>query len=436
MVCALTAMMTCGNVFAEDITEAVEDVAEVSTEADEALTEAETEAETEAGPKSVLKDSKWSDFEVAFDGKVMKFPFSATELSEDGWIMEAAYKGTKLDPYNYIEAQVKKGDHIAYFYIANLTEEPTVAEEATVVGIRVSNTKWASDDLTLTELPGGIFRGISTDKDLTAAYGESSGSFEMNGVTTYSYIVNEYERFDIEAGVNGVVDGFKIMNFTLPEGTEAKQVSPDPTDAVKAYKAPEKLSDNLTDFDVKMGDFIVELPCPVSYFTENGWEIADGEGVIAANGEAWVTLKKDDVSVDTILVNIESDPQDATNCWVDSLDFGVDYNSDFEISGGIKIGTTKEDVLNAIADAGIEYTETEIGDYTYIEYNTSDMMTGVLLSVYNGKEEGHEAGKVDYISIYNAYKGITEDVAEESTEAEEAATESVAEIIETEAETE
>ena len=413
------------------MTEAATEAGVVETEAETAV---ETEAETEKKPDSVLKDVKWSDFQIALDGEVMEFPMSVDSLKEDGWLLEAAYKGTELEPYNYVEAQAKKDDHIAYFYIANMTDQKVVSDEATAVGIKVSENKWPLDDLTVVELPGGVFRGISTEQDLLDTYGEPDGSFALDGVTTYSYIINEYERFDVEINSSGVVDGFKMINFTIPEGVEVKEVTPEPTETVKAYKADEKLSDSLTDFDINTGDLVVTLPAPVNFFIENGWELTDGEGAITPHGESWITLTKGDKTLDTIAVNIEETSQAVENCWVDSIDFGVDYNEDFEISGGIKVGSTKEDVLNAIADANIEYTESEIGDYTYIEYNTTDMQTGVMLSIYTGDGTEYKKDTVTYISIYKAYPGtgvaaeITDETEADATAAAiEVSTEAVSE---------
>ena len=417
VVCALVVGMMTGTCYGaeaitEGSTEAVENISEASTEALEDLTEAETEAETEEGVKLLLKDVKWDEFKIAIGGKVEEFPRSASTLADDGWAIELAYKGVDLEPYNYIEVQAKNGDHIAYFYIANLTDKTIKAEEATVVGIRVTDAKWGLDSDTGIELPGGIRRGVSTEADVAEVYTDPSGTSEVNGVTTYSYIANEYERYDVDIDKSGVVNGFKMLNFTIPDGVEAQEVKPDPTDAVKAYKAPETLSDSIKDFEVQIGDMVVTVPVPVSYFTSNGWELVDGEGSVGSYNEAWITLKKGDVSIDTIAVNVEEGEQSVENCWIDSIDFGVDYNSDFVISGGIKIGDTKEDVLNAIAEAGIEFTESEIGDYSYIEYNTDDLQTGVLLSIYSSDAGEYEKDTVTYICVYNSYKGAPEEQAE------------------------
>ena len=121
----------------QDVKKKIESITDIAlgleeTEADVAETETEKEVKK---PKSVLKDVKWIDFEIAIDEEIMEFPLSVSSLKEGGWLIEAAYKGTELQPYSYIEAQAKKGEHIAYFYIANMTDRPAIADDSTVVGI-------------------------------------------------------------------------------------------------------------------------------------------------------------------------------------------------------------------------------------------------------------------------------------------------------------
>ena len=366
-----------------------------------------TYAEEAANAADELSRDIYS-FEVKLDGEIYQFPMTYADFTAMGWI----YKNdetAEIQPNSYSSAETfKKGDLEIYTYIYNLVINTLPIYESMIGGI--SMDQWQFDDApeTTLELPGGIFYGVSTIEDITAAYGTATDTYDGDLYTKLTYEYDSYQ--DVELYVSketGVLNEVDLRNLTADKESNAaaaSEVSDEPTEEVLSYQAPEELGDDLQSFVVEYAGDLYQLPAPVSVFEENGWTIKEGasDSVVSGKSFGWVYMMKDNQEYHAIARNYNANATTIRNCFVTSVEGNVNGpNLPISVQKGITVGMSKADLTAALEGVNHE-CDAESSDY--FEYYTIEGKDSSLnkVEILLKKDEG----KVTGIEVSNEPKTL------------------------------
>lgn len=174
------------------------------------------------------------------------------------------------------------------------------------------------------------------------------------------------DKSDGSSVSNQVSDVSNSVSVTSFRDTESKV---NKIDSFK-YKSPKKLDSDPMSCVIRLQGDCYKLPTPVSEFTKNGWTIVVQADKMAGNQEvvSGLCMEKNGVQ---LLFNIKnySDKVISSN---DALVTSICVNGvllkdiDFELSGGIKFGMTKNEISKIINLSGLRKTIVTTGcEYTY-----------------------------------------------------------------------
>lgn len=361
--------------FAEESEEADEKEAESEIETEEESetpeeTEAETESEKPAEKPSAQMPGELSDdlydFQVSINGTVYQFPMWYSDFENMGWTYDGDNTQTlSSNEYSVAETWEKDGVSV-YTDFANLSMNTATFSDCMVGGITLDEY-YLEDCGWEIILPGGIQYGVSTTNDIIAAYGEPSSDYDGDLYYKMDYEYDFYQ--DISLYVykeTGTLDKIQIRNMIELEGAD-NSINPTVPDVVKNYEAPTSLGTDLYSFNVELEGNLYTLPCPVTEFVANGFEINEEESnmEIGAGSYGWVELTYNNQSFSALAYNFADYATIIDNCFVTSVTTS-DYISEFEliVPGGIKRGDSEDALKTALADYDYE-VDTYDGGYTY-----------------------------------------------------------------------
>lgn len=342
---------------------------EVEEDIEEVVEEEEEEEETSKPSGTVNTPSELSDdlysFQVSVEGTVYQFPMWASDFAALGWTFDGTADGT-LASYEYTVAESwVKDDVEVYTTLANMTMNTLAYEDAAVAGIEFSKWNLENCDWEII-LPKGIQYGVSTRDDIIAAYGEPSYEYDGDMYYNMSYEYDTYQEIDLYVYKDtGVLQEIEIRNMIELEGGD-NSVDPTVPEAVKNYKEPTELGDDLYVYNIEIEGNLYTLPCPVSALLENGFTIKESasEMEIGAGSYGWIELVYNNQSYTCYVDNYADYATIAENCFLTSFESDEYYaNFDVTIPGDIKRGDTEKELLDVIKD--FNYEEETSGDYTY-----------------------------------------------------------------------
>lgn len=362
----------------EDKEEKKKDKEDVEKEDAEKEAEEEKEKEEKEAGKSKASVSMPSelsddiyDFQIAIDGTVYQFPMWYSDFEALGWEFDGDNTLT-LDSNQYSLSDRWKKDGVSvYTQFANLSMNSTTYAESMVTSFSLD--EYGYDDCGWEiVLPGGIQWGVSTTEDIIAAYGDPTSDYDGD---LYYKMTYEYDIYsDISLYVykeSNVLEKIELQNMVELEGADNSVDSTVP-DVVKNYQAPSSLGDDLYSFNVEVEGNVYTLPCPVSVFIENGFEIDEknSEMAIGAGSFGWVDLKYNNQTLHGIVHNYADYATTPENCFVTTVESN-DYGADFDVvfPCGITRGDTEESVEAAVADFNFEK---EVSDSGYTYYSVYD----------------------------------------------------------------
>jgi len=218
-------------------------------------------------------------------------------------------------------------------------------------------------------LPGGAGIGAGYD-DIINLYGAASKRSDYEwGIVNLRY--NEQDS-GLELELDA--DSMQVINInykhyarreTLPEYTGA------PPAIIDGYKAPDDPGDDWRSFTCIYGGDIYRLPAPAGEFIKNGWVFVSDENQMLNPHEynAGILLRKDNQTLETIMLNKADDAQPLKYCYITELSYDKhNTNISLELPGGINERSTVEEIFEAYGEP--DNTDTSGSMFVHYTYGT------------------------------------------------------------------
>ncbi|MCH5262438.1 MAG: hypothetical protein J1F42_05945 [Lachnospiraceae bacterium] len=305
------------------------------------------------------------DFQVAINGTVYQIPMWYSDMEALGWQFKGGLTGTLSADEHTREKWRKDGIDI-YTYMFNPSINTIAYSESIVCSIELRRLYLKDCDWDII-LPGGIQWEVSSYDDIIAAYGNPSFESESDFSYHLSYDLAPYRQYVtlIVSKEDGVLEEIEIANRVELEGLD-NSVSEEVPDIVKAYQAPESLSDDLHEYNVQLEGVVYALPCPVSVLVENGFTIVTSKSdmELATGASGSVVFCYGDRILSVKVKNYADYATTIENCSVTSLEtWGLKTDVDIVFPGNIKLGDSEDSLKQVLK--GVEYFKEKDGDYTY-----------------------------------------------------------------------
>ena len=357
-------IVACGTT-GDDATSASEETIATASGETGQNTEEEQKALKEPAEVPVDLSDNLYDFQVAINGTVYQFPMWYSDMETLGWQFKGRLSGTLgADEYTR-EKWWKEGINI-YTSLYNPSINTIAYSESIVCSIELTDRDLGNCDWDII-LPGGIQWKVSSYDDIIAAYGDPS--YEREDDTSYDlrYDFASYHQYVslVVSKEDGVLKDIDITNMVELEGLD-NSVNEEVPDIVKAYQAPESLSDDLHEYNVQLEGVVYALPCPVSALVENGFTIdtSKSDMELAAGNTGSAVLCYGDRVLAVDVKNYADYATTIENCFVTSLKtWGLRTDVDIVFPGNIKLGDSEDSLKQVLK--GVKYFKEKDGDFIY-----------------------------------------------------------------------
>lgn len=141
----------------------------------------------------------------------------------------------------------------------------------------------------------------------------------------------------------------------MPEEPDMEALASKTPEFIAGYIAPVELGDNPASGNVEIDGDLYHLPCTITQFMDNGWEIKDAPSELTSNDEE-ITLKKGTKTITleaTWLTEKYNQVEYGLVEVIDSIGMG---SVDVVLPGDIKPGTKIKDAKKVFEEMGIENT--------------------------------------------------------------------------------
>lgn len=363
-----------------DCTEEHSHVGETSKDSNETVENGNKEETTEeepvtditqisANPGPYLKNL--FEFKVNIGKIAYRIPIAYSAMISRNWIYEDDDTVT-LKPNQYTtEEFMDRDDVILYVSFFNMGINTQEIKDSLIGQITFDKLNLVGCETEI-RFPGNIIYGQSTKDDLVEAYGEPTRMEEDDGKEVLVYEKNEYEwvKFTVDSNTQ-IINNVDMRNFTEPDNFDGGTISEEIPEAVKEYKAPDVVGDDINASYVRLNGAVYSLPAPVSAFLENGWSIVeeDSHQAVVAKGVGVITLEKDGILMSSDVINYTDNAVYIENCFVTTVYVDLEENEkgSLSIPKGISINMPESELENVLEE--ITY-ETSM-DRKYIYYTIS-----------------------------------------------------------------
>ena len=207
---------------------------------------------------------------------------------------------------------------------------------------------------------------------------------------------------DAPAGNNNYVDSDSDNDDN--ETTTNNSAVEENDDAIEnTTKAPVssnvQMSDNLYDATFKLDGKVYQLPLTYADLAADGWAYSDEKIYVEAGTREWHTMTKGDMSIDVIAENEEVFGTEIINCPIMAISVSPAYNVDFEVSKGISLYSSVEEIRAAFGTEDFLY---ESDDLTSLDYESDDGSVLVNFWMYDITSDMWDCSEIQ-ISCYNLY---------------------------------
>lgn len=353
----------------EDASTNDDDTADVEKSDDEDTDDEDSDDKNKSslGGAAVVSDNLM-DCHFSIDGVNYQIPMWFSEYEALGWEYEGD-KNLKLGYGDYDFDVFEKDGVEIWVDVINYSINATEVKDCVVSSIEFDGDD--IDENTVIKFAKDIQFMVSTKEDIIAAYGEPDDIYE-GSYRTYFYYYSEEDvdyyldvtfSFDNETGL---FDGAEFVNEVEVEGFD-NTLNPETPAFLDDYVAPSSFGDTIYDTEISIDGYMYVLPCPVTEFYVNGYELSHYYEIdyIPAGQSFYCNLENGDKNLTVYLMNFSDYATDFDNCYVVSVSYDSSYDGEMaiEMAGGIKIGMTEDEFLKILGD--IEYNIYESDDYNY-----------------------------------------------------------------------
>lgn len=259
--------------------------------------------------------------------------------------------------------------------VTNMSGNTKKFGECKVMSIDYTFSDWTDCKIELSK--GLILKKETLSKDIIEKWGEPTEQYE-SGTLKYIKDLHVFYTFLFN-------DAGKILSVEL-ENEVADET--DKTDNAKRpkylsdYSAPTKLSNDAFSYVFRLEGDLYKFPTPVSEFVKNGWEISKKvESVAAQQGvSGGIYIKKNGIEIHCGIRNysdVQVAPEDTM-----VTKMVIDDTSDFELSGGIKLGMSESELLSKIDKKKFEYNSYNSGT---VEYQLTEFIHHMYFEISKDK---------------------------------------------------
>ena len=352
LICTLVAVL-CAGCGKQEKMEMEEPVREQQEEA------GKKEPETPQMPKDLRT------FQFSLNGRIHALPENLNVWEQAGW----KYQGNReriLQGEEFLEKEIlKKNGTELVVDLVNTKKEEQKLKDCKVGMIRLSSRDADLD----CRFPNGILLNQSGADDVIEAYGAPSDEFEEKGKVYLTYEFGIYQKADfVFREEDKILTEVVLKNYREPleiQEEADRQIPPE----IAAYKAPEALTDDLSEFVVNYGNNFYRLPAPVSEFLKNGWKISPEcqDDVVKSGHHGYVTLERKGQTLYAVVRNYAEKTAVLENCFI--LNVHGDFNITrvpVETGKGIALGISEEQVEESLKDLTFEKRDNEYGTSYYV----------------------------------------------------------------------
>lgn len=332
-------------------------------------------------------------FQVQIMDEVYQFPVNYDDFVATGWKINKKY--------NSVDEQIKcrtnsivsfhKNGVVASFYVFNPDISIQTIEGCVISGlcsIEPIDNKNRKMDI---YIPGGFKVGESSKEQILGSYREPDNIYESETSSTLTFETdNVYANIKLKFDENDILNDIALEN---PVATEDYEYSNVDTTYVAEYRVPTSMGDKITDRIVNFDGDLYQLPVTVNALMENGWSTDDAHETVVGGSLYHFDLERNGVSFRATAYNYWDYGVEVAQCYIQNMSTTKIYGKQFEISGGIHMEMT-EDELKSIL-----YNEK-------IEFATETYKDGILYGFHIGEDTRENYvnikfsnGKVSYITI-------------------------------------
>ncbi len=310
-----------------------------------------------------LSDSLY-DYQIRINDDILQLPMYVDDLLAQGW--EASERlsdlSTGMRPSTYDLYYFEKDGVRLCADVMNWDVNERTAGECVINGFMVDRFDAKEADV---QVPGGIDWNASTADDVVATYGTPSYENETSSLQFIKYEEDTRKGIEFQFDLaTGELRKIELNYFVKPEGFAEGTVSTDVPELTAKYQAPSALSDEPKDFIMEVDGAMYQLPCPVSEFVNNGWEIVTdkSEETVEGRGAGKVTLRKNNFSFWSYVRNYDDNATAIENCFLNNFELrDHDANVTVKVCGGVEYHQSKDEAMQILEPLGFTFEESDTG---------------------------------------------------------------------------
>lgn len=363
----------------------------------------ETSEEDTTAATAATLSSELFEYTLEIDGVVYQFPCETSEFTDNGWVV---YNSNYENMYvagrdeDYINLENETTGHWITLRLYNPSGNAVEWRDCEVSGISCYfNSESRQPEILL---PGGLDLSTVTKDDLVEAYGDPTDYYESTYYSNYTYeedpsdySYDHYVEFYIESEESqesGDASGIIMENCSKSE--EATVTNEDVPEYLAEYTAPTELGDDDLSGIVEIDGDLYQMPCPVTEFLNNGWELAseDVGKAVFSGGTKSVTLVRENEELSVSVYNAALYQTIVENCVLWDIYLYPEDVESVQLPCGITLDMTEDEVVECLSGASSSYDKAEYSSYTY--YSMDDYNFDVNIAI------NRQTYTVGYISIY------------------------------------
>lgn len=321
-------------------------------------------------PKELGDDLMSFNFMV--EGDIYTLPASFQVFLNKGWEPEKDKLEEKIAPDKNAYITLHKKDQFLRLEAINTGFDDQALKDCVVFKVTASRDYDNEPRVNLV-LPGEIDL-FSDAEEITIAYGKPDKYSNLVGTTPHITYLKDPEEsygdrvellFDAISGevksISLEVNSFhEISPFTgecseenITSLAEAAKYNPE----ISKYSAPKNLSDKVEELNFKLEGELYQLPLPLAYFLENGWELMKQQGMMVKASQKYIYADQKIIRNNQIVKIKLSNPLPKAvpieACLVSGVQIdmlSIPY-AKIELPGGFTFDTTYVEFAEAYADA-------------------------------------------------------------------------------------